>query len=162
MYISYSCQQEKSLKQWFSTAILCLTAASSGDIWQQLETILVVTKGIGVGMILQWYLSGSRPGKLRAAPHDRIIQSRMSTVPRLRNPDLKRTCSFLLKYKFWRKAWIFTSGIRKQFISRLFRKAYLSSWMVNDSNQDAHLYLLKIRQDYSKQPPYTFTLPLPK
>lgn len=38
----------------------------------------------------------------------------------------------------------------------------LSSWMVNDSNQDAHLYLLKIRQDYSKLPPYTFTLLLPK
>lgn len=35
----------------------------------------------------------------------------------------------------------------------------LSSWMVNDSNQDAHFYLLKIRQDYSKLPPYTFMLP---
>lgn len=33
-------------------------------------------------------------------------------------------------------------------------KEGLNSWMVNDSKQDAHLCLLKIRQDYSKLPPH--------
>lgn len=38
--------------------------------------------------------------------HDTELLSPKCHSARLRNPDLKRTCIFLLKYQVWRKAWV--------------------------------------------------------